>query len=126
MGTLDKLHPAPFTPGVQQQDVYWHAERMKGNTIVEDLTKATITLTETKVGGDDKAMYICTPCSDVGTLVDTQHVSAVGLSSTVIQSFAVDNQAVSAIVMRSDGTVVAQGNTIEVTTTDSGSTFTGH
>jgi hypothetical protein len=83
---------------------------MKGNTIIGDLTKATISLTETKGQGNDKAMQICSPpCNAVGTLVDTQHVSAVGLSQTVNQSFSVNNQAVGAIVIRSDDTVVAQG-----------------
>ncbi|MGA2609017.1 MAG: hypothetical protein ABSH01_16365 [Terriglobia bacterium] len=53
-------------------------------------------------------------------------VSPSGLSQTLNQSLSVNNQAVGAIVIQSDGTVVAQGSTIQVTITDSGSTFTGH
>jgi RHS repeat-associated protein len=126
VGALDKPHAYAFTPGITQQDVLWSAKLMKGDEIVDNLPKATISLTETKGKGNDKDMAICNPCTDVGTLVDTQHVSAVGLSQTVNQSFTINNRAVGAIVIQSDGTIVAQGSTIEVTVTDSGSTFKGH
>jgi len=99
---------------------------MNGHTIVEDLPNAEIGMTEAKGKGNDKAMSVCdTPCTDVGTLVDTQHVSAPGLSQTLNQWFTVNGQAADAIVMQSDGTVVAEGSVIQVTVTANGSTFTG-
>jgi hypothetical protein len=101
---------------------------MVGNTIVNDMNDATITLIETKGDGNDRAMKVCSdPCSDKRTLVDIQHVSSAssGLWQIVNQSFMVNNGSVSAIVMTSDGTVVAQGASIQVTITKDGSTFKG-
>jgi hypothetical protein len=128
VGEMQPLKPAVTPRGggqVKQQDVYWTAELMQGNVIVGDLPDATITMQEKQIAGNDKPIICSIPCSDIGTLVDTQHVSAVGAWSTLQQWFTVNGQAVGAMVVRPDGTVVAQGSTIQVTITASGSTFTG-
>ena len=102
---------------------------MQGYDIVKELPNAKISLTETKGPGTDKDMIECSnvnPCGGVGEFVDAQAVTKQGLWQTVTQSFAVHGHAVSAMVVKPDGAVVAEGEKIVVTITDSGSTFKGN
>jgi RHS repeat-associated protein len=127
VGTLQPLRPAftPQAPGLKQQKVEWRPELMNGDTIVGDLPQATITMQEKQTAGNDKLVVCAQACSDTGVLMDTQHVSAYGGWATIQQWFTVNGQSVTAMVIKEDGTVVAEGNIIQVTVTANGSTFTG-
>jgi hypothetical protein len=132
IGTLDALHPAmtPQAPGkIQQQDVYYKAALVTGNEkdgyqIVERIPDASIMMKEVQTGGNDKPT-ICAKACSVSSDPDQQHVSSVGSTATIQQTFTVNKKPALAIIIKPDGVVVAVGKKIQVTVRDSGSTFKG-
>jgi hypothetical protein len=98
---------------------------MNGYDIVGNLPNATITMQEKQIAGNDKLGICAQPCSGTGGLEDNQHVSGYAGWATVQQWFTVNGQSVPAMVIKGDGTVVAEGSVIQFTVTANGSTFTG-
>lgn len=93
----------------------------------DSLSNATITMQEKQTAGNFKPDICSTPCSSAGTLIDNQEVTRPGDWATVQQSFTItwhdQTQPVNAMVISSDGTVLASGSTIQATDNQNGITF---